>query len=133
MSDYSRIIDHPHYQSKTRPHMSMIDRAAQFAPFAALSGYGEAVEETQRMTKERTILSEDAELETDRTLRFAIMTHAPVSVTYYVPDEQKEGGEYLTINGCIRKVSECGDAVIMEDGSVINMADIYEVVVQETI
>ena len=52
MRDYSDIIDHPHYQSKTRPHMSMSDRAAQFSPFAALSGYEEAIAETERLTAE---------------------------------------------------------------------------------
>lgn len=53
MSDYSDIIDHPHYQSKTRPHMSMYDRAAQFSPFAALTGYEEFVEETAREETDR--------------------------------------------------------------------------------
>lgn len=77
MRDYSRIIDHPHYQSKKRPHMPMINRAAQFSPFAALSGYDEAVRETECTTSVRPLLAEDSISDIDRKLRFAVEMQHP--------------------------------------------------------
>ena len=122
--DYSRIIDHPHYQSKTRQPMPMIKRAAQFAPFAALSGYAEAVNETMRETEEKRILDEDEQSNIDRTLRYAMLSHKPVSITYYLPDPTKPGGSYMTLTGRIHKADMLEDVVIMEDGSSILMYNI---------
>ncbi len=129
MNDYSSIIDHPHYQSKKRPHMSMLSRAAQFAPFAALSGYDEAVNETQRLTEEKVILGEDAVKDIDNTLRYAALSHKPVSITYFLPDPLKRGGSYMTVSGVIYKVDMNEDVVIMEDGSAILLYSITDAVV----
>ena len=127
MNDYSRIMDHKHYQSKKRPHMSMMSRAAQFAPFAALSGFDEAVNETERQTSEKIILGEDTVTDIDRNLRYAAFSHKPVSITYFLPDPLKRGGTYMTVTGVIYKVDMNEDVVIMEDGSAILLYSITDV------
>ena len=105
MNTYKDIIDHPHYQSKTRPHMSMLQRAAQFAPFAALSGYDEAVHETERFTDVRVDLDEDEMALLNDKLQYLYVakdSHPHVSITYFVKDLSKEGGSYETLTGTIR-------------------------------
>ncbi|MCR5238199.1 MAG: YolD-like family protein [Lachnospiraceae bacterium] len=124
--DYSRIIDHPHFQSKKRPRMTMMQRAAQFAPFAALTGYTEAVNETERVTDDKRLLAEDAMTDIDRTLRYAMLSHKPVSITYYIPDPGKPGGSYVTATGCIHQVDMLEDVVILDDGSVILLYNITD-------
>ena len=131
MNDYSSIIDHPHYQSKKRPHMSMLSRAAQFSPFAALSGYDEAVNDTQRLTEEKVILGEDAFKDINNTLRYAALSHKPVSITYFLPDPLKRGGSYMTVSGVIYKVDMNEDVVIMEDGSAILLYTITDAVIDQ--
>ena len=96
---YEDIIDLPHHVSSTRPHMAIADRAAQFAPFAALTGYGDAVNETARLTDERAVLDEDRKAEIDAALRAVkknIGEHPELSVTYFKPDDRKTGGSYIT-------------------------------------
>ena len=127
MSDYSNIIDHPHHQSQTRPHMSMIARAAQFSPFAALTGYGDAVDETARLTSEKVILDADATAELDRKLQSATEANTPVAITYFVPDHLKEGGAYTIISGTIRKTDPIENTVTMDDGSIIPIDDILDI------
>jgi hypothetical protein len=131
MNDYSKIIEHPHYRSKKRKPMSMMQRAAQFSPFAALSGYDEAVHETTRATESKRLLDDDARNDIDRTLRFALLSHKPVSITYYVPDLSKPGGSYITFTGCIHQVDMSEDVVIMNDGSAILMYNITDISLQE--
>ena len=131
MNDYSKIIDHPHYRSRKRKPMSMMQRAAQFSPFAALSGYDEAVNETTRVTKSKRLLDDDARNDIDRTLRFALLSHKPVRTTYYVPDPSKPGGSYITFTGCIHQVDMLEDVVIMDDGSAILLYNITDVSLQE--
>ncbi len=75
MTDYNRIINHPHHRSKNRPHMSMTQRAAQFSPFAALSGLDETMSEASRLTSEKRIPAEDKVRYIDHTLRQAILSH----------------------------------------------------------
>lgn len=127
MNDYSRIIEHEHYQSKKRPHMTMLARAAQFAPFAALSGFDEAINETQRQTSERVELEEDSISDIDRTLRYAMFSHKPVDITYFLPDPLKRGGSYITISGMIDKIDMHEDVLLMEDYSVILLYTITDV------
>lgn len=131
MNDYSKIIDHPHYRSRKRKPMSMMQRAAQFSPFAALSGYDEAVNETMRVTKSKRLLDDDARNDIDRTLRLALLSHKPVRITYYVPDPSKPGGSYITFTGCIHQVYMLEDVVVMDDGSAILMYNITDVSLQE--
>ena len=103
---YGDIIDLPHYQSATRPHMSLYDRAAQFSPFAALTGYDDMVKEEARLTDDMREVSE-VELE-DLNRKLAMISeaiekreHPPVTVTYFIPDERKSGGRYEEISGII--------------------------------
>ncbi len=130
MGKYDDIIDHPHYQSKVRPHMSMTDRAAQFSPFAALVGYGDAVAETQRLTDERIILDESVIEEIDRKLR-EIDENAAfqpyVTITYFVPDPLKSGGAYLPVSGNVKKIDKIEKLVILTDGTRIPIEDIFDI------
>ncbi len=134
MGKYEDIIDHPHHQSKTRPHMSLQNRAAQFAPFAALSGYGEAVAETERITEERVILDESVVDEINRKLaEIAERLNSEsgnepyVSITYFVDDLLKDGGSYVHAAGNVKKVDAYERQVLMKDGTVIPMRDIFDV------
>ncbi len=109
----------------------MMQRAAQFSPFAALSGYDEAVNETTRVTEAKRLLDDDARNDIDRTLRFALLSHKPVSITYYVPDPSKPGGSYITFTGCIHQVDMPEDVVIMDDGSAILLYNITDISLKE--
>ena len=126
MSDYSNIIDHPHYQSKTRPHMPMTARAAQFSPFAALTGYGESVEETRRLTDEKIILDDDAASELDRKLAM-IGKGRTAAITYFMPDLLKTGGSYIIASGNIKKIDPAENKIIMEDGTAIPVDDVFDI------
>ena len=96
MSKYDDIIRLSRPVSEKHPRMSMTDRAAQFSPFAALTGYDAAVQETARRTDARIELDEDAKEEIDRRLR-ELQPGEPVTVTYFRPDDRKVGGAYLTV------------------------------------
>ncbi len=130
MNSYEDIIDHPHYQSKTRPHMSMQNRAAQFAPFAALSGYDESVRETQRLT-DRRIEPDESEIAAinDKLQYLSLTMEDPqqISITYFVKDASKEGGSYETITGILKKIDAVSGNVVMDDGTKIPVSDIYAI------
>ena len=116
---YADIIDHPHWQSGTRPHMSLYDRAAQFSPFAALTGYDDMVSEEARIVGRRVEPGEDELERLDRELSVihdAIKkgTFPEVSITYFVPDPLKEGGRYETSVEQIKKIDTVrGKLVLM--------------------
>lgn len=127
---YDDMINLPHHQSESRNHMSLHDRAAQFSPFAALSGYEDAIEETGRITEERIILDETAEVKINEQLAY-IASHLgeriTVSVTYFKPDHRKSGGSYLTDIGVVRKIDEVNHLLVMESGMKISMEQIIEI------
>ncbi len=117
---YDDIIHLPHHVSSSRAHMPVSDRAAQFSPFAALTGYGAAVEEAGRLTEERIELDEDVKTELDRkleVLRRSAAQRPTVEVTYFRPDNKKEGGRYVTTAGPVRKIDEYERALVLEDGT----------------
>ena len=92
---YDDIINLPHHVSKTRPQMSMVDRAAQFSPFAALTGYDAAIKETGRLTDEKVNLSEEEKEALDRKQQILMEwlgDHPALTITFFVPDEKKSGG-----------------------------------------
>lgn len=122
---YADIINLPHHISTTRHPMSMYDRAAQFSPFAALSGYGAAIRETERKTEKMAQLSEDVLSELDERLNVLISRLAErptVEVTYFMPDERKIGGAYRTHRGVIAKIDSFGKRLHFEDGTVVNVS-----------
>lgn len=128
--EYDDIIDLPHHVSATRPRMSMIDRAAQFSPFAALTGYDAAIKETGRLTDERIELSEESRAALDRKqqlLMDKLADRPVVSVTYFIPDERKSGGAYVTATGQVKKVDEFARLLIFTDGTKIPLDEILDV------
>jgi len=127
---YDDIIHLPHHKSEIRKQMSILDRAAQFAPFAALTGYDAAVRETARLTEKRIEPDEDAVAEINRKLRqlYEEMADEPmVSVTYFRPDEKKSGGAYVTVTGRVKKIDPVSQRVVMEDEREIPMGEILSI------
>ena len=129
MDKYKEIINLPHKQSTKRPHMSLLDRAAQFAPFAALTGHDEAIEETARLTDSKVELDEYQKAELNDKLQFLNNsdTDEEVSITYFVPDKKKSGGAYIAKRGIVLKVRECEKDVVMEDGTEIPIDDVFAI------
>lgn len=127
---YDDIINLPHHRSKTRPHMSLEDRAAQFSPFAALTGHDAAIEETARLTDRKIELDEDAKARLNEKLQYIVEnlgTDMEVVITYFVPDERKSGGEYVTKRGRVKRIDENEGIVIMEDRERIKIEEICEI------
>ncbi|MCD7842062.1 MAG: YolD-like family protein [Lachnospiraceae bacterium] len=129
IEDYQDIINLPHHVSQKRPHMSMTDRAAQFSPFAALTGYDAAVKETARLTDQRMELNEEEQQKISERLTL-LKSHLNesqvVEITYFVPDERKSGGEYCTVTGVVKKLDEFLRTLIMMDGTWIPVEEIVE-------
>lgn len=123
---YDDIIHLPHPTSATHPRMSLYDRAAQFSPFAALTGHDAAIRETVRLTDEKVELDEDVTARLDEEMRVIqeqLKKKRPVAVTitYFEPDEKKSGGTYVSCSGNVKRVDEYERAVVMEDGLVIHV------------
>ena len=126
---YEDVINRQHPTSKKHPRMSRVNRAAQFAPFAALTGYEESIEETARLTDCRTELSEEDIEDINAKLNFIkehIKERPKVTVTYFQPDAKKEGGEYLTATGRVRWIDEVNGALVFEEESNIQIKSIVE-------
>ncbi|MCD7946515.1 MAG: YolD-like family protein [Clostridiales bacterium] len=129
-NDYQDIINLPHHVSETRPHMSMRDRAAQFSPFAALTGYDAAVQETARLTDQRVELDEEMKQSLSERLNLIQenLAMAPVvEITYFIPDERKKGGAYSTATGAVKKIDEYQRLVVLRDGTNVPMDEITEI------
>lgn len=126
---YDDIINLSRHISRTHKPMPIIDRAAQFAPFAALTGYDEAVKETSRLTDKRRNLDETQKVMLNEKLRILYEDSGDrqqVTITYFVPDKKKEGGEYVTICGEVRKMDNYEHKIILQDGTEILYTDITE-------
>lgn len=130
MGDYDDIIDLPHHVSETHPPMSRADRAAQFSPFAALTGYDVAVRETARVTERRIELDEGVKAELNARLNCILehlSEHPQVSITYFMPDEKKSGGAYRTVTGAVRKLDSFAKTLTLVDGTVVPMEEMVHV------
>ncbi len=128
--NYEDIIGLPHHISPTRNQMSITDRAAQFSPFAALTGHNEAVKETERLTAERIELDENRKAILNEKLQIIMdkMKEQPeITFTFFRPDDKKVGGEYIDITGVVKKIDEIEHCVRMMDGTNILIEDIYEI------
>ena len=126
---YDDIINLPHHVSKKPPQMSLHDRAAQFSPFAALTGHKAAINETARLTDEKQILSEDVIAKLNEQLNLIkenIGTNQTVTITYFVPDDKKSGGAYISHTGVVKKIDEYNHTVILTDKTVIPIEQISE-------
>ena len=127
---YDEIMGLPHHVSKTRPQMPMADRAAQFAPFAALTGYDAAIKETGRLTDERIELDVEAlsALDMKYQLLMEALDEAPeVTITYFQPDERKAGGKYVSAVGAVKKIDDFERRITMRDGTRIPMDDVLSI------
>ena len=127
---FEDILYLPHPVSSTHPRMSLADRAAQFSPFAALTGHGAAIRETARLTDRRRELSEDEQtaLGDKLTMLAEIASdHPVVSVTYFRADEKKDGGSYVAAAGAVKKIDEYERVIILMDGTRIPIGDISEI------
>ena len=127
---YDDIINLPHHVSTTRPHMPAIDRAAQFAPFAALTGHDAAIKETARLTDERVELDECIKADLSDRLQIIadrIKEHPEIAITYFQPDAKKNGGAYVTAVGTAKKIDEYERIVILTDGTVIPIDEILSI------
>ena len=127
--DYSDIIDLPHHQSETRKHMSLHDRAAQFAPFAALTGYSEAIKETGRLTDKAPDMSEQAKAELDEKLEMLrrLLPEKPeVTVSFFTEDQRKSGGSYQKMTGKVKRIDEVMRSIILEEGCQIQIDKVTE-------
>lgn len=126
---YDEIMELPHHVSKTRPQMPLSDRAAQFAPFAALTGYDSAIKETGRLTGERIELDEEALTALNRKYQLLMDTldDAPeVTIIYFQPDERKAGGQYVSATGTVKKVDTFGRRILLQDGTRIPLDSVYD-------
>lgn len=128
-NDYSDIIDHLHYVSKTRPQMSELERAAQFSPFAALTGYDAAIQETGRLTDERMEIGEEEKAMLDRKQQYLleIISDKPeITVSYFKPDERKSGGAYVSVTGKLKRLDDVERMLVLTDGKKIPLDDITD-------
>ena len=124
---YEDIVNLPHHKSKKRKPMPVADRAAQFAPFAALTGHDAAIEETARFTEKRIEIDESTKEELNYKLICIQQAPEPkpeASFTYFVPDEKKSGGKYVTACGRVKKIKDFERMVIMDDETEIPIDDI---------
>lgn len=130
INEYGDIINLPHPESKKHPRMSMHDRAAQFSPFAALTGHDAAIKETARLTDEKIDLDEAFKTGLDEKLLFLMskLNEKPVvTITYFMKDERKSGGSYEVTEGRIRKVDLYERVIVMEDRSRILIENIVDI------
>ena len=125
---YDDIINLPHHVSTKHPQMSLTDRAAQFSPFAALTGHEAAIKETERLTDEWVELNEDRKELLDERLQMIRESLSggkggqnlpEIVFTYFQPDQKKRGGTYISVQGKVRKIDEYGHQVILEDGTAL--------------
>lgn len=133
MGKYDDIINLPHFVSKKHPQMSIRDRAAQFSPFAALTGYDAEIKETARLTDRRIELDEDVLDKLNE--RLSILRKClddgdvdpEVRIAYFEKDLRKDGGRYITLSGRVKKIHEYRNVVIFEDGTEIPVHDIIDI------
>ena len=128
--NYDDIINLPRHVSDKHPHMSAHDRAAQFAPFAALTGHSEAVSETARYVDEKIDLGEDAIKEIQDALNYIqehIAESPQVTITYFVADGRKQGGVYVTETARVKRIDDFGEIVYLDNGVTVKFENIFEI------
>lgn len=127
---YDDIIHLPHPVSRNHPQMSLLERAAQFSPFAALTGHDAAIRETARLTEEKSELDENRKEMLDERLQMIrenLSEEPEITFTYFKPDEKKSGGAYLTVIGKVKKINEYEHQILLEDGTVIAIENLFSI------
>ena len=126
---YDDIIHLPHPESKKHPRMSLHDRAAQFSPFAALTGHSAAIDETARLTEQKLELNEERQAELDRMWQYLLekgQERPIIRLTYFVKDEKKSGGLYQTVKERLKKIDPYKRTILLQDGINVYYHDIFE-------
>ena len=129
MNNYKDIINLTRPQSK-HPHLGLDSRAAQFAPFAALTGYDEAVKETARFTDKRIVLDDEEKSILDNKLQIIqeqLLKRPEVTFTYFLPDLKKDGGKYVSVTGIVKKIDGYNQVIVLEDKTVIPIHEIVAI------
>lgn len=127
---YDDIINLPHHVSSKRPQMPILERAAQFLPFSALTGYEDAVKETARLTDTRIELEESEKDLLNTKLHIlldSLATEPKVKITYFLPDGRKSGGKYVSKMGTLKKMDLYNRQIKLEDETVIPFDDIFAI------
>ncbi len=127
---YEDIINLPHPTSSKHPQMSLYNRAAQFSPFAALTGHSASIQEVARLTEERIFLEEDELIRLNERIKKIIEnieTHPEIQVIYFVPDERKSGGSYQKFYGKVKRIDEVQRQIVFKDNTVIAIDSIIEI------
>ena len=127
---YNDIINMPHHVSKTHPQMSLKARSAQFAPFAALTGYGDVINETGRLTNEKIEIDDELKEilnEEIMKIKSKLSKRLTISFTYFIPDTKKNGGKYVTVKGIVKKVND--NSIILEDKTEILIEDVIDITI----
>ena len=129
MEKYQSILKQPYQKSTNRKHMSLNDRAAQFAPFAALTGYEESIHEVARLTNKKQNLSQEAKSIINAKLQFIITNNLQEEVlfTYFIPDSKKQGGKYVDIKKVVKRIDEVNREVFFVDRTSIHIDMILEI------
>ena len=130
LKQYDDIINMPHYVSKSRRCMSSIDRAAQFAPFAALTGYDVAIKESERKTDERILISEEDALKIDEKLKIIIReikNHPLIEIVFFKKDEKKYGGNYIKLTDRVKSIDTYKNQIILASDINISIENIYNI------
>lgn len=127
MGAYDDIIDLPHPTSAKHPRMSMLDRAAQFSPFAAIAGHGDAIQETARLTDQKVELTEDEKAVLDEKLRLLADAGGEAEFTWFLPDAKKSGGAYVTATSALKKIDPLERCIVLTDETVIPIEDILAI------
>ena len=121
---YDDIINVPYHGSRSRTPMPVENRAAQFAPFAALTGHEDAISETARLTDRKLELTEETKREISRLLEWSLAEGKAIKLEYFIADSRKEGGEYRTIPGVVTKIDENEKILILDSGHKIYIDEI---------
>lgn len=127
---YEDIIHLPHHVSSKRPPMPMSDRAAQFSPFAALTGYDDAIRETGRLTEQKIQLDEEALAilnEKFHVLQEHLDEYPEIQFTYFKPDKRKEGGAYITVSGIVKIIKLDARQIFLQDGTILSFENIFDI------
>ena len=133
---YDDIINMPHHISKKHPRMSLENRSAQFAPFAALTGYEDEVEETARITDKKIEITDEIKTEMNiklKSIQEKIYTKPKVTITYFIPDSKKEGGSYKIVTSNVMKIDKYKQTIVLKDKTEIPINFITNINIEELV